>query len=152
LPWLRLDASAERRFETLAYGTARRDGELPIESTIGLVSFYVDTPLGADLVPYVGAGARWTENSVEGGRIGPRYFPAPLVGRVEEGAAYAAMAGFGYPIGEGLVLDLGWRRIWLGEAGAGKLINRNGNYVDSDPTLDELVSNDIRVGLRWEWP
>jgi opacity protein-like surface antigen len=137
-----------------------------LSSAVGLLNAYVDLgtlcPLGC-ITPYIGAGVGFSHNMVSGftdtGTIFLDRTPAAVAqigGRAyAENAsnttfAWALMAGLGYQVNEKLTLDLGYRYLNLGDGP--ELEHRrawNGSTDGVVTKFEDIVSHDIRLGMRW---
>lgn len=176
LPYgFRADVTYDHRFEAKVSGRGRllphlhdAYGEFGLESDLFLANVYYDFNRGGKFNPYVGAGLGFVQHSTTGGIIEDG---CACVGTIDPfdktSAAAAVMAGVTIDLFGGrqvvggstkdgpvyetapskLLIDLGYRFLYLGEAETGPTHGGNGGY--DDPTVDLLHAHEVRLGLRY---
>ncbi|WP_349369022.1 outer membrane beta-barrel protein [Salinarimonas sp.] len=156
--WLRVDVTADHRFETQAtlLSGAPAAGALAradLSSTAVLANAYLDLGTWHGFTPYVGAGAGYAWNTLSGYALSgcgapctvggtPLAMIAPFPDETTGSFAWALMAGVSVDAGRSLSLDIGYRYVDLGEAATGA---SSGAHVETD----RISAHEARIGLRW---
>ena len=139
-----------------------------VSSDVFLANLYYDFDFGSRITPYIGAGIGFARNKTGSGTVEDC---GCTVGTIESGSntefAAAAMAGVSITLRHGeqvmggikdapvivdtgrkLVLDIGYRYLYLGDAETGPVTRAGVNYSD-DPVVESMDAHQIRVGLRY---
>lgn len=157
-------------YEARISGHARE--QIQVRTSVALANLYLDlAERGSRFVPYIGAGVGFgvrsidrrhttvetlydlTTNSPTWTVVNQTTHSAKSRAAVWTPAA-ALMAGFGYTLDAGMVLDFGYRFAYVGEVdhttniGFGALINGVGSGA-SKLSLGETHEHAIRAGVRW---
>jgi opacity protein-like surface antigen len=121
------------------------DYQLTLRSTVALANVYADLGTWYRITPYVGMGlgASFIQGSDLVRQSLPNFGDAAS-GR-EVNFAWAAMAGFSYPIMRNLLIDIGYRYLDLGRAGSD--FDIRGNKL----TVDGITSHEVRAGIRYNF-
>lgn len=130
---VRGDVTVEHRFDAELEGrnnTANTRFATDLSSTVLLGNLYYDVRGREDFTPYIGGGLGMAFNETS---IGDEY-------RTEFAAA--AMAGISYRMRDNVLLDAGYRFLYLGEA-------RTDTAVPT--AIEDIVEHEIRVGVRYEF-
>jgi opacity protein-like surface antigen len=172
------DVTYERRFEADAYGNVADplnnlygSREFGIESDVFLANLYYDLDTSSRWTPYVGVGLGVTKNKTTDGTVEDPC--GCVIGTIdsnsESHAAGALMAGVALNLrggsthpghGRGLVVDFGYRFLYLGEAETGAVRAEftaphptnggvPGDVVSNDPLVENIHAHEIRMGLRY---
>lgn len=108
---------------------------------------YLDLGTWQGFTPYVGAGLGaayiMTANHDVTNTAPPNFTYA---GGDRWSLAAAAMAGASYQLTDNLLLDAGYRYLWLGDAESGRERNR---AIPGTVKYEDLQAHEIRVGLRY---
>lgn len=111
-----------------------------IDSITGLVNGYIDLGTWGGFTPYVGAG-------LGAAIVRTLQFETPFHASAPNGTlsnfAWAVMAGVGYNVTPGVVVDLGYRYVDVGEAKSG-LPNFGPGIA-----YDRIGGHEVRVGARY---
>jgi opacity protein-like surface antigen len=170
--WLRADLTAEYRNKATvrgsvfgqftAFGGSFSDVDnysANLSSLVFLANAYVDLGTWWCITPFVGAGVGTAYNHLSSFRDdGLTTFNGLTAGTqfVANGdkanLAWAAYAGLAYHVNQNLTIELAYRYLDLGSAVTG-----NTNFAFSSPgvlgthawTVNDLVSHDLRFGVRW---
>jgi opacity protein-like surface antigen len=171
--WLRFDVTGEYRGGTRLTGsdiwnggpnnvgsvggTNMYDGNL--STWLGMANAYVDLGTFCELgclTPYIGAGIGYGLHSLtveDHGAVGQFAAPTSATSgygtKNDSGLAWAVMAGLAYQVNDKLTLDLGYRYLNLGDSPRVNIRNLATNNVDGSVQWNDMVSHDIRVGMRW---
>jgi opacity protein-like surface antigen len=134
--WFRVDITGDYAMRGQYTGTSNgADISAKIDSYTVLLNGYIDLGTWAGFTPYVGAG-------IGGAYLSVSSFgnPAAFTNR-EWNTAYAGMAGVNYSLAHNVLLDLGYRHIWLGNATDGP---------DATPLMVKRITGDeVRIGIRY---
>ena len=163
--WFRADLTGEYRtaaqfktVESYIFPPATARGinlvEAKLSSIVGLANGYIDFGNWHGFTPFVGAGVGFARHKVLGltdigagtaaGGIG--FAPD----RDTTKFAWALHAGVGMAISPNAKLELAYRYLNMGKAEAGGLNCFNAVVCpDTDYSLKEIDSHDIKLGLRW---
>jgi opacity protein-like surface antigen len=134
--WFRIDVTGDYAGRGQYTGTWNgTDISAKIDSYTVLLNGYIDLGTWAGFTPYVGAGFGGTYLTVSS--FGN---PAALTNR-EWNTALAGMAGVSYAISHNVLVDLGYRHLWLGDANDGPDAARL--------TIKNISGDEIRIGLRY---
>lgn len=163
-----MDGNYRYQADPNLYGGAiyRVDGRtqerIEVRDTVGLLNLYVDlAERGTRFVPYIGAGVGFSVRTVDRRHttsetatdITDPLNPA-LVGTATTSPkikthqfvpAAAAMAGFGYTLDSGMVLDFSYRFAYIGSAETSMQINNATSRLSIDSTFEHA----LRAGVRW---
>lgn len=131
-------------------GTNDYDGKK--EEAVFLLNAYYDFESYGIITPYVGAGvgAAWIKisdftdtNDMTGG--------FGLSGSTETWNFAAALyAGASIELKENLMLDVGYRFLYMGDAETEDLLTAGGVNIENNPfNFDNIMSHDLKVGLRY---
>lgn len=105
---------------------------------------YVDLGNFAGWMPYLGAGIGVAWNELENVHF-TNGVVVSIGSRREADIAWALMAGVSRDLGSGLMLDVGYRYIDLGEIG---IAGTNGAGASYSLRIEDLTSHEVRVGIR----
>lgn len=147
-----------------------------LSSTVALFNIYYDFDTGSRFTPYVGAGLGFVYHSTKDGTVDNACL-STCTGIVEGDSnwhvAGALMAGVSVnllghrapampsikdgpvapqPVGRELLLDVGYRFLYLGETATGPVRFDCGGCtpdVSDDPTVESIHAHEFRVGLRY---
>jgi opacity protein-like surface antigen len=175
--WLRFDVTGEYRggghFQTFEQAFSPTSGgdfgdfyRGDVSSLIGLFNGYVDVGTWYGVTPFVGAGVGFANNRLSGVTdTGFACTGGPcsgVGGYLSDGSktnlAWALMAGLDYNVTQNLKLELGYRFLDYGKLNSGVSNCSNGaggfspaNCGGSGYTLatKDMMSSDVRLGLRW---
>ncbi len=131
---IRGDVTVDHRFEADVEGTNSQTGtriETDMSSTAVLANMYFDIGGRDRITPYFGAG------------IGFAYNDTGSDTNVD--LAAAAMAGLSFSIHDGLLLDAGYRFLYLGDAETAP------SGAAAALSIDEIYAHELRVGFRYEF-
>lgn len=177
---VRADITVDHRFEAEAQGNladhaatlegVRRFG---MSSTVALANVYYDFDTRTRFTPYVGIGLGFVRHSLKAGTVEDPCglctgtidanssthvagalmagFSVNLLGRREQyaGSTKDGMA-IAAPAGRSLLLDVGYRFLYLGETETGAVrFTGTPDVVADDPTVESIHAHEIRVGLRY---
>jgi opacity protein-like surface antigen len=169
--WFRADVTGEYRLPTNYWGLEsynstgffspacpticydRYSGN--VSSAVALVNGYFDIGTWYGVTPFVGAGVGFTynmfNNLTDTGIETGGYGTAP--NRAEGGLAWALMAGVSYSITPNLKLEFSYRYLDLGNVTSNPINCGPGGCGANGAETERfhLASNDIRVGLRYEF-
>jgi opacity protein-like surface antigen len=142
-----------------------------VSSLVGLVNGYVDLGTWYGITPFVGAGVGVANNRLTGMTdAGGFTYPGnglgfPTGGYFSDGSktnfAWALMAGLDFAVTQNLKLELGYRFLDYGklQSGGSNCFNgtgANGGFSigncggsSNSLTTHDLMSQDVRLGLRW---
>ena len=113
-----------------------------LSSTVVLANLYFDLVDRDRLAPYVGVGLGFSRNQTDGRTITS---PASTTGGDDKTSfAISAMAGFSYRIKDSLLLDAGYRYLYLGNALTG---------IGGAPgalEIEDIRAHEWRIGVRYE--
>lgn len=162
--WLRADITGEFRskvafagvdfisFPTNAIGDSYYGGH---SSWVGMVNAYADLGTWWCVTPFVGFGvgaarittAGFTDTGAIPGGGAALYFAQ---GATTTNFAWAAHAGLAYKVSNNFTVELAYRYLDLGTAvhGVGRSFDGS-NAGQSSFQYRELISQDIRLGVRW---
>jgi len=170
---IRGDVTVEHRFETDATGTLRDNNvnisgvrNFGLKSTVVMFNGYYDFDNRSFFTPYIGVGLGIANHSttdgtvtLHGGGTGTIAGESTthVAGALMAGASLALLGGTrstgsfkDAPVASrNLVLDVGYRFLYLGETTTGPLTTPNGN--SDDPTLQDIHAHEIRFGLRYDF-
>ncbi len=165
----RNDAEVSGTLDDSAIGPGSRTFDL--SSTVVLANLYYDFNRNSGFTPYVGAGIGWTNNQTHDGLAtdlcGCTF---TIAGATESDMAAALMVGAsidlsgdrgGYsgsikdgniatPSERGLMLDVGYRFLYLGDASTGEVLDSYAVPVADDPVIEDIHAHEFRVGLRYD--
>jgi opacity protein-like surface antigen len=156
--WLRVDVTADHRFETQATLLSGATvpgalGRADLSSTALLANAYLDLGTWHGFTPYVGAGAGYAWNTLSGYTLSGCAAPctvggvglaglAPFPDETTGSFAWAVMAGVAVDAGRSLSVDIGYRYLDLGEA-------TTGTSAAAQVETDRITAHEARIGLRW---
>lgn len=165
LPWLRGDLTLGWRpmFDVdgtiVRAGNADRPFQADVSSITGMVNGYIDIagflPRGSlgVLQPYVGAGIGFAHNSLDD--ITSRSPTTPGLTQTSPGGdntsfAWMITAGTGIQAGYGIIVDVGYKYLDMGEfsSDAGQAC-AGGACRNIDPVTGDLKAHEFSVGLRY---
>lgn len=160
--YLRFDVTGEYRGEASLHGADRYDFGAPgydganeynatKSELVGLVNGYVDLVHWRGFTPYIGGGIGFTYTTIDHFR--DTNVPNGGVAFADENSefdlAYAAHAGIGYEVAPGLMIDLGYRYINLGDAETGTVEAYDGSGSFGKKKFEDIDSHDVKLGFRW---
>lgn len=178
----RADLTYEHRFEADATGFldnhyADLDGtrEFGLKSRLLLANVYYDFNQGGRFSPYLGVGLGYVRHeTTEGNVVDTCGCTGTIEGATKGSVAAALMAGVSINLtggrgGEmvaggtkdapvyvtsnrGLLLDIGYRYLYLGDATTGAVYGDFGGgvvEVSEDPVIENIHAHEIRMGLRY---
>lgn len=147
-----------------------------LESHLVLANLYYDFNAGGRFSPYIGVGLGWVRHETTSGTVVDTCgCTGTIDGESEDSVAAALMAGVtvnltagrgnAMPVGgstkdapvfatsnRGLLLDVGYRFLYLGDATTGPVRGDFGGgnvVVSEDPTVENIHAHEIRFGLRY---
>jgi opacity protein-like surface antigen len=117
------------------------------------VNAYVDLGTWGGLTPFLGAGVGFAHimigdlsdngfNSVGGATAGS------AGSKSTTNFAWALMAGLGYEVAPGVAAEIGYRSLNMGDAETGLITDAFGGTFGA-LEFKEIISHDVRFGLRW---
>ncbi|MBL4756865.1 MAG: porin family protein [Rhizobiales bacterium] len=145
----RVDVTVDHRFESniTEIDTGNFTGSVGLSSTVFLLNAYFDLTEYYGFTPYIGAGIGVAYHDL--GKITKNGGPVSVIeGATSWSTAAALMAGVSYEINAGLMLDAGYRYLYLGRAVSGTLTDIGVNTFVTE--YNDLVAHEFRVGLRYE--
>ena len=175
----RFDLTYDYRMEADAHGmlqnhAATLDGtrEFGLKSHLMLANLYYDFNSGGRFSPYLGVGLGWVRHTTTEGIVADTCgCTGTIDGATKDSVAAALMAGVtvnltggrgrefasgdGYAIGSsgrGLLLDIGYRYLYLGDATTGAVTGDFGGglvEVSEDPVVENIHAHEFRFGLRY---
>lgn len=157
---LRGDITYDYRFESDVSGTQndplapfpgqRRFG---LQSHVFLANMYYDFNRQGRFNPYLGVGLGFTINTTKNATLQDDCgCTATLQGARQTDVAAALMAGFSLKLRNKFYLDAGYRFLYLGEAHTGEITGTIGGtpQVIGDPTVEQIIAHEFRVGFRYD--
>ena len=162
--YLRFDLTGEYRGAnnfgfTLAGPTAAPNQEFNIYSAthsaaVGLLNAYYDIGDFWGVMPFIGAGAGFAYHNINnfhdvgaGDSVGGFGIAPPTS---TTSFSWALHAGVDYEVNQNLKLEMSYRYLDEGNAGAGIVTCFNTvSCADIDYTVRDISSHDMRVGMRW---
>lgn len=168
----RFDVTYDYRMEADAYGTlqnhaATLDGtrEFGLKSHLMLANLYYDFNQGGRFSPYLGVGLGWARHTTTEGTVTDTCLcTGTIEGATKDSVAAALMAGVTVNLtgnrgaegsgasGRGLLLDVGYRYLYLGDATTGPVTGDFGGglvEVSDDPVIENIHAHEVRFGLRY---
>ena len=141
--WLRGDMTIDYGWRSKYNATSAGhsiDGK--VDGLLIMLNGYVDLGTWAGITPYVGAGIGGANVIFSGYENSTAVAPMPstAVPTSRWNVAWAAMAGVSFTITPSLLLDVGYRRVVMGDVSGGP----NGQL-----TAKNLTGDEIRVGIRY---
>jgi len=142
-----------------------------IKSHLLLANLYYDFNAGGRFSPYLGVGLGWARHTTTAGTVVDTCgCTATIDSKTKDNLAAALMAGVTInltggrsrdviqggsvkdaPIyvesNRGLLLDLGYRFLYLGDAETGPV--RSGVVISQDPVVENIHAHEFRIGLRY---
>lgn len=158
---VRADITVDHRFNAdvegnLADHAATLEGvrRFGLSSTVALANVYYDFDTRSRFTPYVGVGLGFVHHKTKDGTVDN---PCGGCTGIVEGdssthVAAALMAGFSVALRDRLMLDAGYRFLYLGETATGPVTFNCGactQTVSEDPTVESIHAHEFRVGLRY---
>lgn len=125
-----------------------------LSSIVVMANGYIDLGTWHGITPYVGGGVGAAFHEVKGftdiGAGGAAGGFGIGTDKHTTSLAWAAQAGVSYSVTPNLKLDLGYRYLNLGHAGAGpvRCFNDPGCSL-ATYKVKELTSHDVKIGMRW---
>lgn len=117
-----------------------------------LANAYIDLGTWWCITPFIGAGVGFTNlkignyrdvNVIAGGGGWAK-------DNTETNFAWALHAGASYAVTKSFAVELSYRYLNLGDGKSGDTINFDGtNFVDNPTTVKDIISHDVRLGVRW---
>jgi opacity protein-like surface antigen len=161
---VRGDVTYEWRDNASVHGGGATVTDFNFRSQVLLANLYYDFRPYERFNPYVGVGVGAANHSTSGGTNTGCGGCGPYDGGNNWSAAGAFMVGFSVRLDHGgyasasikdepvaqpgrLHLDVGYRLLYLGDVHAGDIIAAPGT---PGPRLDDVMAQEIRVGLRWD--
>lgn len=150
--------------------------EFGLKSNLILGNLYYDFNQGGRFSPYLGVGLGWVQHkTTEGSVVDTCGCTGTITSETSDSVAAAFMAGVTVnltagrnqgvnyagstkdaPIivsnNRGLLLDVGYRFLYLGDAKSGPVVGDFGGglvEVSQDPTVENIHAHEIRLGLRY---
>jgi opacity protein-like surface antigen len=117
-----------------------------------MVNGYVDLGTWWCMTPFVGAGVGMSRNTISNfvdintPNLGVAYAPTGS----KWDFAWAVHAGVGYKVTPGLMLELAYHYMDLGDGVTGSLTNFQGFTRGRTMQFKEITSHDLSIGMRWE--
>lgn len=175
----RFDVTYDYRMEADAYGmlqnhAATLDGtrEFGLKSHLMLANLYYDFNAGGRFSPYLGVGLGWVRHTTTEGTVTDTCLCTGTIdGATNDSVAAALMAGvtvnltggrghefasrdgaFVGSSGRGLLFDIGYRYLYLGDAATGAVTGDFGGglvEVSEDPVVENIHAHEFRFGLRY---
>lgn len=163
-PWLRLDATAERRgttslrsfhfYDTAGDGAWDGANEYAVRASgwTALANAYVDIGAWWGVTPFVGAGVGAARIDLAG--FADHNPPNQSVAYADPTSrwrfAWALHAGLAYRVAPQFAVELAYRYLALGDAETGDVVSSAGqNNVYNPTSFSGLTSHDLRLGVRW---
>ncbi|MBB4303023.1 opacity protein-like surface antigen [Rhodobium orientis] len=110
-----------------------------------MLNGYLDVGTWQGFTPYIGAGIGTsyikTDNVVGHNPVPPA---SRFEGNEQWNLSAAAMAGASFEVAPGLMVDAGYRYLWMGDA-----ISGNARGFRGKVHFEDVAAHDIRVGLRY---
>jgi opacity protein-like surface antigen len=139
------------------FSPANGDIKFKMSNDVVLANVYYDFDTRSRFTPYLGIGLGFTKNEI-GAASGIVASTASFNGggtlsspsSSNWSAAAAAMAGFTVALRQELLLDAGYRFLYLGNASTGKVVDQLGRGAGPD-RLEDLHAHEFRVGLRYQF-
>jgi len=176
--WLRFDVTGEYRTKALMKTTGRYSGVADfctiamgvggncfdnisgnLSSAVFLANAYVDLGTWWCLTPFIGAGVGTARNMLTGvqdqGIIanGSQGFGLTSSDSAQWNLAWDVTAGLTYNVNENLKVDLSWRYLNMGSPQTSVVNCQNTSpCAGAFYTLQNVSSQDFRIGLRWVFP
>lgn len=180
----RADLTYDYRFENDVHGTllnhaATLDGtrEFGLKSHLILANLYYDFNKGGRFSPYIGAGLGWVRHDTTTGSVVDTCGCTGTIAGGSTGSVAAALmagvtvnltagrdhmvasadgngASFGGSSNRGLLFDVGYRFLYLGEAATGPVTGDFGGglvAVSEDPVVEHIHAHELRFGLRYNF-
>jgi opacity protein-like surface antigen len=162
---VRGDITYEWRGDTSVHGTGAFGSDFNFRTQVLLANLYYDFRPYDRFNPYLGVGLGAAYHRTSGGVFTCAGVCGPYDGGSNWSTAGALMAGISIRLDHGgyrqasikdepvaqpgrLHLDVGYRLLYLGDVHTGGII---GAVIPTPgPRLDDLMAQEIRVGLRWD--
>jgi opacity protein-like surface antigen len=157
--WFRLDVTGEYRgkanfkgIDVINNGAFVDDYRASKSEWLMLANFYADLGTWWCLTPFIGVGIGGSYNTISGFQDvntptgGVAFGPTAS----KWNFAWALHAGVAYKATPGLVVELAYRYVDLGDAITGDLATYQGaNAVYNPMEFRHITSHDVRLGVRW---
>lgn len=163
--WFRVDVTGEHRaavdfsgndIGTFGADTFVNNYDAKKSEWLAMINAYADLGTYRGLTPFVGAGIGMVRTTISGftdfGTSTAAPVPAFAYGddNSEWNFAWALYAGLGFEITPNLTLELAYRYLDIGDAESGDLYTYDGtNNVDNPMEFKDLISHDVRLGMRY---
>ncbi|MBL8565669.1 MAG: porin family protein [Hyphomicrobiaceae bacterium] len=175
----RMDVTYEHRFEADAtgfldnhYADLNGTREFGLKSNLLLANLYYDFNQGGRFSPYLGVGLGYVRHETTPGVVvGDCGCDGTIEGEKKGSVAAALMAGFSVNLtagrsemvsggstkdgpvyvtsNRGLLLDIGYRYLYLGDATTGVVRGFGNTVVSEDPVVENIHAHELRMGLRY---
>lgn len=145
----RVDVTVDHRFESdiTDVDVSGFTGTAGLSSTVFLLNAYFDLTEYHGFTPYVGAGIGAVYHDM--GNISKNGGAVTFIeGASSWSVAAALMAGVSYEINAGLMIDAGYRYLYMGKAESGRRTDVGVNTWVTE--YKNLEAHEFRVGLRYE--
>lgn len=159
---VRADITVDHRFEADAEGNLRDHAatlegvrKFGISSTVALANVYYDFDTRSHFTPYVGIGLGFARHSVKAGTVEDPCGTCSGIIDADKSTSVAAalMAGFSVTLRDRLMLDAGYRFLYLGDTATGPVRFAGTPVgqpnVSNDPTVEDIHAHEFRLGLRY---
>lgn len=165
--WFRADVTADYSDRSVAWRNAGclagvcanwRNSHATLTSIPILANAYLDMGNWSGITPYVGAGVGFAVTKLGGagwnGRNAVGTWNATTHANSQTSLAAAVMAGASYTVGSGLMLDVGYRYLWIDQAKIGRATYTDATGATNTTrgnvgTLKTMDFQQFRVGLRY---
>lgn len=143
--WLRTDAAVDYTAPLKYSGTAATSAGVTakVAGVSALINGYIDLGKWHGVTPYIGTGAGAGYMSVfdYASTVVPPFSGGD---QSQWNFNWAAMAGLGYAVVPGLLLDAGYRYLSFGDV-------ETENDAFGQTTSQNLAAHEVRVGMRWSF-
>jgi opacity protein-like surface antigen len=136
--WFRADLTIDYGLRMLYHADGTPNVSVKVQPTLMFGNAYLDLGTWFGFTPYVGAGVgaaylRMYDYALSGVAV-------PTVQPTHNwNFAWAYMAGLSYTVSPRFLIDVGYRRVMMGDA-----------HVKGDPLiLKDISAHEVRAGLRW---
>ncbi len=158
--WFRADVTGEYRGGTTfrgldsysAFGGGANDYYGTKSEWLFLANAYIDLGTWWCFTPFVGAGIGYSQNTIDNFRDvnAPNGAVAYADKNSQWEMAWALHAGIAYKVTPNFTAEFAYRYVNLGDFASGDLIGFDGGNATNNPiNLNNVVSHDFKLGLRW---
>ena len=155
--WFRADFTGEYRGGTTfrgldTYGPASNDYYGTKSEWLFMANAYIDLGTWWCFTPFVGAGIGYSQNTISNWRdINTQTGATAYAEKNSQWEmAWALHAGVAYKVNPNFTAEFAYRYVNLGDFASADMIGFNGvNAVYNPINLNNVVSHDFKLGLRW---